>query len=62
MRVHPKGVLVGVGFAALCMLALDARLGIAAIAAAPLIDWLLVLGPPFAAARRNRGAANSLHR
>jgi len=42
MRFHPKGLLVAAAFAALVMLAVDVRWGIAAIAAGIVIDWLFL--------------------
>jgi hypothetical protein len=45
MRFHPKGLLVVAAFAALVMLAVDARWGIAAIAAGIVIDWLFLALP-----------------
>ena len=48
MRFHAKGFLVAAAFAVLLMIAIDVRLGIAAIIAATVIDWLslaLPLGP-----------------
>jgi hypothetical protein len=46
MRIHPKGVLVLLGVVALFALALDVRVGIAAVLAAGIIDWAY-LGAPF---------------
>ena len=40
MRFHAKGLLAVAAFAVLVMLAVDVRLGIAAIVAATVIDWL----------------------
>ena len=40
VRFHLKGLAVVALFAALVMLAVDVRLGIAAIVAAAVIDWL----------------------
>ena len=45
MRFHPKGLLVAAAFAALVMLAVDVRWGIAAIAAGIVIDWLFLALP-----------------
>jgi len=46
VRIYPKGVLVLLGVIALFALALDTRLGIAAVVAAGVIDWAY-LGAPF---------------
>jgi hypothetical protein len=40
MRFHPKGLLVVAALAAMVMLAVDVRWGIAAIVAGTVIDWL----------------------
>ena len=48
MRFHVKGLLVAAAFAVLLTIGVDVRLGIAAIIAATVIDWLslaLPLGP-----------------
>jgi hypothetical protein len=45
MRFHPKGLLVVAAFAVLIMLAIDVRLGIAAIVAGTVIDWLSLALP-----------------
>ena len=45
MRFHPKGLLAVGAFALLVMLAADVRLGIAAIVAGTLIDWLSMALP-----------------
>jgi hypothetical protein len=51
MRVHPTGLLVLLGVVALFALALDVRLGVAAIVAAGVIDWAY-LGAPFISSGR----------
>jgi hypothetical protein len=45
VRFHLKGLLVVALFAAVVMLAVDVRLGIAAIVAAAVIDWLSLALP-----------------
>ena len=45
MRIHPKGLLVVAAFVVLVMLAVDVRLGIAAIVAATVVDWLSLALP-----------------
>ena len=45
IRVHLKGLLVAAAFAALVMLAVDVRLGVAALVAAAIIDWLSLALP-----------------
>jgi hypothetical protein len=45
VRFHLKGFLVVALFAAVVMLAVDVRLGIAAIVAAAVIDWLSLALP-----------------
>ena len=45
IRFHLKGVLVLAAFAAILMLAVDVRLGIAAIVAAAVVDWLSLALP-----------------
>jgi hypothetical protein len=45
IRFHLKGLLIVALFAALVMLAVDVRLGIAAIVAAAVIDWLSLALP-----------------
>ena len=45
VRFHLKGLLVVALFAALVMLAVDVRLGVAAIVAAVVIDWLSLALP-----------------
>jgi hypothetical protein len=45
MRIHRAGLMVLFGFAALFALALDVRLGIAALVAASIIDWLYIVAP-----------------
>lgn len=48
MRFHVKGFLVATAFAVLFLVAVDVRLGLAAVIAAAVIDWLslaLPLGP-----------------
>ena len=45
MRFHAKGLLVVAAFAVLVMLAVDVRLGIAAIVAGTVIDWLSLTLP-----------------
>jgi hypothetical protein len=50
VRIHPRGIAVLTGFAALMFVAHDVRLGMAAATAAAVIDWLsfagLVSGAP----------------
>ena len=53
MRVHPKGVLVVIAVVALFSLALDVRLGLAAIVAATIIDWAFLAGPLVGSRRRS---------
>jgi len=45
VRFHPKGLLVVAAFVVLVMLAIDVRLGIAAIVAGTVIDWLFLALP-----------------
>ena len=45
MRFRVKGLLVAAAFAVLLMLAIDVRVGIAAIIAATVIDWLSLALP-----------------
>jgi len=45
IRFHVKGLLVVAAFAAILALAVDARLGIAAIVAGLAIDWLSLALP-----------------
>jgi hypothetical protein len=45
MRVHRTGVLVLLAFIAVFALALDVRIGIAAVIAATVIDWLFIVVP-----------------
>ena len=54
MRFHVKGLLVVALFAALVMLAVDVRLGIAAIVAATVIDFLSLALPLGLGQRRER--------
>lgn len=54
MRFHVKGLTVAAAFAVLLMIAIDVRLGIAAIIAATVIDWLSLALPLGPACVRNR--------
>jgi len=45
MRFHVKGLTVAAAFAVLLMVAIDVRLGIAAIIAATVVDWLSLALP-----------------
>lgn len=54
VRFHLKGFLVVALFAVLVMLAIDVRLGIAAILAAAVIDWLSLALPLGLGQRRDR--------
>jgi hypothetical protein len=45
IRLHLKALLVVAAFAALVMVAVDARLGAAALVAAAIIDWLSLALP-----------------
>jgi hypothetical protein len=45
LRLHSKGVVVLIAFAGLFAIALDARLGIVALVAATIVDWLYVGAP-----------------
>ena len=56
VRFHLKGLLVVALFAALLMLAVDVRLGIAAIVAAVVIDWLSLALPLGLGQPRDRGS------
>jgi len=53
-RFHLKGLLVVALFAALVMLAVDVRIGVAAIVAAAVIDWLSMALPLGLGQRRDR--------
>ena len=53
-RFHLKGLLVVALFAALVMLAVDVRIGVAAIVAAAVIDWLSLALPLGLGQRRHR--------
>jgi hypothetical protein len=53
-RFHLKGLLVVALFAALVMLAVDVRIGVAAIVAAAVIDWLSLALPLGLGQRRDR--------
>jgi hypothetical protein len=53
-RFHLKGLLVVALFASLVMLAVDVRIGVAAIVAAAVIDWLSLALPLGLGQRRDR--------
>jgi len=53
-RFHLKGLLVVALFVALVMLAVDVRIGVAAIVAAAVIDWLSLALPLGLGQRRDR--------
>jgi hypothetical protein len=54
MRFQPKGLLVVAAFAILVMFAVDLRLGMAAIVAGTIIDWLSFALPLGAGSTRER--------
>ena len=54
LRIHRTCVIVLLGFTGLFPPGRDARLGIAAIAAATVIDWLYLVAPFWGPARRRR--------
>jgi len=54
MRFHAKGLLVVAAFAVLVMLAVDVRLGIAAVVAGTVIDGLSLTLPLGLGRRRDR--------
>jgi hypothetical protein len=54
MRVHPRGLLVLAAFVAALALGLDARLGLLAIVAAGVIDWMALIVPLSGATRDRR--------
>jgi hypothetical protein len=53
MRIHPKGVVMLIAFAGLFATALDARLGIVALVAATIVDWLYIGAPLVRAERKS---------
>jgi hypothetical protein len=54
VRFHPKALAFFVAFIVLVLLAIDVRLGVAAILATTVIDSLSFLGPLFSGRGRSR--------
>jgi hypothetical protein len=57
MRIHLRGLLVAALFVGLVLVAVDARIGVAAIVAATVIDWL-AFALPLGSGRDREDAAH----